>query len=311
MQISSIFALLLISQGLTWIVACNSIFVHSNTSFFEGSHTSKPGCPRKCGDLTVPYPFGIVGLNASCSINPFFDINCNTPFNPPKAFLARVNNLEVLYISETKIRVRNAMAWSCSDEDGNITQEINLSMDLSGTPFSFSNENKLTVVGCNDVSLLSTVNNEWEDFISSCVAICTKPQDLSNGSCSGIGCCQSSIPKGLRSVYATLSTLNGHSKVQYLNPCSYAFLAEQNSYKFATYDLSDSSFVNRTIENVPLVIDWAIGNRTCNQLRNNNEMIICQGESVCVDSGTTLGGYRCNCSHGYQGNPYLTPGCQG
>ncbi|KAI3468211.1 hypothetical protein Pfo_024874 [Paulownia fortunei] len=283
--------------------------MYSNTSFAEGAHITKPGCPSKCGDLTVPYPFG-VDVNASCSINPFFDINCNASFDPPKAFLILgTDKLEVLDIFDTKIRIRNQVAWDCFDQDGNMTQYHDFSMDLSGTPFSFSNENKLTVVGCDDVSFMSRGTDEWDNFISSCVAVCLKPQDLSNGSCSGIGCCQSSIPKGLQSIYAAMSSLNGHTKVQHFNPCGYTFLAEQNSYTFNIPDISDSSFVNRTIETVPLVIDWEIGNQTCNQIRNTSE-IICQGESVCVDSGTTLGGYRCNCSRGYQGNPYLSPGCQ-
>ncbi|KAK6140864.1 hypothetical protein DH2020_025396 [Rehmannia glutinosa] len=264
-------------------------------------------------NLTVPYPFGI-GVNASCSINPFFDINCNTSFDPPKAFLSgsssRRGYTGSFGYTDTKIRVRNQISWACFDQQGNMTQYGEFSMDMSMTPFSISSENKLTVVGCDDISLLSRADDELYDFISSCVAVCLKPQDLSNGSCSGIGCCQSSIPRGLQSIYGDIATLNRHTKVQHFNPCGYSFLAEQNSYTFNTSDILDSSFVNRTFENVPLVIDWAIGNMTCNQLRNNNEMIICQGESECVDSGTTLGGYRCNCSRGYQGNPYLSPGCQ-
>ncbi|KAK6161859.1 hypothetical protein DH2020_001700 [Rehmannia glutinosa] len=226
--------------------------------FNANNSISKPGCPNKCGNITVPYPFGI-GVNASCSINPFFDINCNTSFDPPKAFLTGVklengDTLEVLGIFDTKLRVRNQMSWACFDQQGDMTEYVEFSMDMSMTPFSISSENKLTVVGCDDISLLSRGNDDWHDFISSCVGICLKPQDLSNGSCSGIGCCQSSIPKGLQSIYGAIATLNQHAKVQHFNPCGYSFLAEQNSYMFNTFDILDSSFVNRTIETVPLGI---------------------------------------------------------
>ncbi|PIA65109.1 hypothetical protein AQUCO_00100535v1 [Aquilegia coerulea] len=44
----------------------------------------KPGCQSQCRDITIPYPFGI---GPNCSIDAWADINCNTTFNPPKAFI--------------------------------------------------------------------------------------------------------------------------------------------------------------------------------------------------------------------------------
>ncbi|KAH6783805.1 hypothetical protein C2S52_008764 [Perilla frutescens var. hirtella] len=276
------------------------------------SSTSFEGCPIKCGDLTVPYPFGISSASA-CSINPSFDIICDVSTDPPKAFLASASALIlVLGISETNIRIQNQPAMSCYQDNGTIVG-TDFGMNFSGTPFSFSNENKLTAVGCDDVAFV--LRNPFDpkaddvDLITSCVAICSKLDDLSNGFCSGIGCCQSSIPKGVQSIYSTMTTLSDRSKVPELSSCGYSFLAEQNSYTFNVSDISDPSFFNKTTDTVPIVLDWAIGNRTCNQIMNTSEMI-CQQNSVCVDSGTTLGGYRCNCSQGYQGNPYLSPGCQ-
>ncbi|KAL0311960.1 UNVERIFIED_CONTAM: Wall-associated receptor kinase-like 8 [Sesamum radiatum] len=170
-------------------------------------------------------------------------------------------------------------------------------MDFSGTPFSFSNQNKLILVGCNHISLMSK-GSELDTYTSSCVAVCSKPQELSNGSCSGIGCCQASIPKGLQNIDISVLVLNILTGEYNFNPCGYSFLAEQSSYIFSISDIADSSFINRTKETLPLVIDWAIVNQTC----NDSSEIICERGSVCVDSDTTLGGYHCNCSRGYQGN---------
>lgn len=251
-------------------------------------------------------------MNSGCSIDPFFTINCDASFDPPKAFLS-VDKVEVLGISDTKISVRTRLSEECYDRDGNPMQGFAYSMNFSSTPFSFSNENKLTVVGCDDAAFLARNAGDDEhlpDLISSCVAICSKPGELRNGFCSGIGCCQSSIPDGLQSVYIFMTTVMEHRKVSNFSSCGYSFLAEQSSYNFNISDISDSSFVSRITETVPVAIDWAIGNKACTEIKNPKE-IICQPNSVCVDSGSTLGGYHCNCSSGYQGNPYLSPGCQG
>lgn len=90
------------------------VLVHSNGHWFtaEASTTktkdfniTKPGCKSKCGDLTVPYPFGI-GLGSGCSMYPWFDINCNTSFNPPKPF-SSTTSLEVMKITYSQVRIKN------------------------------------------------------------------------------------------------------------------------------------------------------------------------------------------------------------
>ncbi|CAA2982425.1 wall-associated receptor kinase 2-like [Olea europaea subsp. europaea] len=274
----------------------------------NNSTIALPGCPTKCGNISVPYPFGI-GLDAGCSIGPWYDINCSKSFNPPKPFLSRTNG-EIIDISETKIRVKsNGIAYRCYNQTGGITRECPTVYGIDETsPFNFSNENKFIVVGCDDVSYMAKVATD--NLISSCAAICSKNSDLSDGSCSGIGCCQNSIPKGLKNYINFLNSYGNHTKVSSFNRCGYSFLGEQCRYRFHPSDVSDSNFEHRIVETVPMVFDWVIGNQTCAEAQKSS-LFACQENSICVDSDTGLGGYHCDCSKGYKGNPYLRPGCQG
>ncbi|MCD7459791.1 hypothetical protein HAX54_041954 [Datura stramonium] len=248
-------------------------------SIANSTTITKPGCESKCGGLTVPFPFGI-GNGTGCSIDPSFDITCNVSFNPPKAFLSG-KNLEVVDLLDAHILVKNNVGSKCFDQTGALIDEDSMNLSLESTPFSFSDLNSLMVVGCDDLVLI--LGYEGRNFSSGCISLCSKKEDIIDGYCSGIGCCQTSIPKGLKSFVSSLGSLNNHTKVSSFNPCGYAFLGEPDKFIFNSSDLSNSSFGNKVIENVPVVIDWAIGNG--------------------------LGGYRCSCNPGYQGNPYVSPGC--
>ncbi|KAF3625915.1 putative high mobility group B protein 1-like isoform 1 [Capsicum annuum] len=105
-----------------------------------------------------------------------------------------------------------------------------------------------------------------------------------------------------------LGSLNNHRNVSSFNPCGYAFLDEPEKFIFNSSDLSNLSFEDKVIEKVPVVIDWAIGNGNCTEAKKSGDYA-CGENSICVDSETGLGGYRCNCYSGYQGNLYVSPGC--
>lgn len=106
-------------------------------------------------------------------------------------------------------------------------------------------------------------------------------------------------------------SLNNHSGVWSFNPCSFAFLGEADRFSFrGVDDLRDLNFTRRIADSVPILLDWAVGNLTCDGARKSNDYA-CQENSRCVDADNDSGGYRCTCEQGFQGNPYLSPGCQG
>ncbi|KAL0333180.1 UNVERIFIED_CONTAM: Wall-associated receptor kinase [Sesamum angustifolium] len=300
---SAIFYLFLSLFPLALATASSS---SSSRLITQGTTITKPNCQSKCGNLTVPYPFGI-GINTGCSVSSWFDVNCNTSFSPPKPFIS-TGNLEILDILDDKVLIKNWVAASCYDQFGNITRRNQAFINLVSTPFAFSDINKFTVLGCDEFALIA--GSEGRNFTSGCVSLCSSREDLIEGDCSGIGCCQTAIPKGLKKFNSSLGSLNNHVNITSFDPCGYAFLGDPDHYRFSAHDLIDVSFQNWTIDNVPVVLDWAIGAENCSEAQKYNDFT-CLQNSYCIDSDTGLGGYRCSCSKGYEGNPYLTPGCTG
>ncbi|KAK4709486.1 hypothetical protein R3W88_030411 [Solanum pinnatisectum] len=290
------------------ILICSLFSVSSSQftakSIANATTITKPGCDSKCGSLTVPFPFGI-GNGTGCSIDPSFDITCNVSINPPKAFLSG-KDIEVVDLLDEHILVKNKVGSSCYDQAGALINDDSINFSLESTSFSFSDLNSLMVVGCDELALI--FGYEGRNFSSGCISLCEKKEDIIDGYCSGIGCCQTSIPTGLKSFVSQTTSLNNHTNVSSFNPCGYAFLGEPDKFIFKSSDLSNSSFRNKVIEEVPVVIDWVIGNGSCTVAKKSVDYA-CGENSVCVDSKTGHRGYRCSCKPGYQGNPYISPAC--
>ncbi|KAM7478159.1 hypothetical protein LguiA_026372 [Lonicera macranthoides] len=277
------------------------------TGITNATTTTKPGCQHQCGNVVVPYPFGI-GIGSNCSIqnNPIFEINCNTSFNPPKPYMGR-GNLEVIEIMDTHIRIKSFVSYNCYNQSGELMDGTSSSFQLNEDHFSYSELNKFMLVGCDDLARIKGYRGR--NFTSGCMSVCSDLQDVLSGPCSGSGCCQIPIPKGLKGFQIELSSMRNHTEVSSFNLCGYAFLGEEERFKFGgASDLSDPTFVDRTQESVPMVLDWVIANQSCDDAKKSNNFA-CLQNSHCVDSVIGFTGYRCSCNEGFEGNPYLPPGC--
>ncbi|KAK4265735.1 hypothetical protein QN277_026749 [Acacia crassicarpa] len=173
--------------------------------------------------------------------------------------------------------------------------------------FSISNtKNKFTVVGCDSYGHIKDLNST---FTTGCSLSCSSETRFEEaGSCSGVGCCQTSLPQGMRNYKITLRSFDNYSDVRDFNPCGYAFIAKEKSFLFSKQELLDLS--NRT--QFPVVVDWAVSNQKCREAQKDARSYACKQNSRCKESLSGIG-YYCVCEDGFRGNPYhsnLDAGCK-
>ncbi|KAK4409674.1 Wall-associated receptor kinase-like 2 [Sesamum angolense] len=259
---------------------------------------AKRGCQDTCGNVTIPYPFGIGSL---CYANSSFAVICENSTSPARLFLSSIH-LEILNISlyGTVRVVQPVSPLKCSDE----LKTESMGKALDGSPFMISAVyNALTVLGCrNTVWLLA----DESTTIGGCTPICS--ENSTDTSCNGVNCCQITIPQGLKELQFTYRSIGFSNNSLF---CGYAFLLTNNGSKKITGDIMAS-----------LAIFWI-------HLTKNLEMQVwylreldnleLSPHSWCIYRGINfsfvpedLGSLTrvCECGHGFEGNPYLSEGCR-
>ncbi|KAL5805087.1 hypothetical protein ACOSQ3_031887 [Xanthoceras sorbifolium] len=264
---------------------------------------AKPGCPTTCGGLQIVYPFG---TKRGCYLNKAFLITCNYTYYPPKPFLRQSTTVVVTNISleEGRLQVQSLVSKDCYHKNGTKSESTVTSLTLGELTFS-DTQNKFTVIGCDSYGRI-TGEIGSKHYSKGCISECNYKDDVTDGDCSGSGCCQIDIPKGLNGIEVSASSFNNHSNVWQFNPCTYAFVIEDSQFRFGSSNLSNTS------ESVPTAIDWSItGQGNCDKAKNNASYA-CNKNALCYQppANNSADGYLCKCDHSYHGNPYLPNGCQ-
>ncbi|TVU06731.1 hypothetical protein EJB05_49959, partial [Eragrostis curvula] len=260
-----------------------------------------PNCNTTCGDVSVPYPFG---LSPGCYM-PGFDLTCDRSRNPPRLLLGdgdlRVTEISLwnatVRVNGTAIRMVNATASSV------VSEGKWRGLRDGGRFVVSSTHNHLVLTGCNVFAELLFPGSN--DTITGCASFCPRARSglvtLSIGRiCTGIGCCEMPVNWNLTSYDVRLR----HLYESFSNDTPVlVFIAEQAWYAtvvrevFMAYSARRPS---RAETEVPVVLDWVFEQEGCNGSCRSRY-------SFCHND--TFRGYMCRCKQGYDGNPYITDGC--
>ncbi|KAF8038828.1 hypothetical protein BT93_B1391 [Corymbia citriodora subsp. variegata] len=263
----------------------------------------KDNCNRTCGNTDVPFPFG---LNESCAQTSSHVLSCNDA----SGNLVLGKNIPVYNISmeSATMTIGWYRALDCYSESGIQLRDSNPqpSIRLGGDGhYTFSaTRNKLTIFGCDTAAVIS---DSAGTFGSGCLSYCREDINFTTESaCSGLGCCQTSIPKSLTSLNISMSSSTNYTSVQDFSSCGSAFVVDQESFNVSEYELPVQDDMQEYVLS-RVVVDWVVQwNLTCEEAQRNPSSYACGANSNCSDFKEG-NGYRCFCKPGYTGNPYTSP----
>lgn len=285
-------------HSLLWLISTTTALLLLSLLSASGDHLDSFGCVRGCGDIDIPYPFG---LTEKCCLDHNFLLRCDNSSGHPIP-LTGTNNLTVTRISveRPEMSVLFDVTRDCYTESGQPIASSKYAATLTppNTIFTLSPKNMFTVVGCDSYSYLTSYQNN-QPYVLLLITMCSSLDVVESRACSStLGCSQKPIYGIGRFQNITLEafSLNKHNSTRDFNNCTYAFVVEQDQFNF-----SRNYVTNFPQEKLPLALDWAISNEHDACGRNSRRHGLHDGSAY----------YYCLCNDGFQGNPYLRNGCQG
>ncbi|GAB4828496.1 hypothetical protein Ancab_039334 [Ancistrocladus abbreviatus] len=207
-----------------------------------------------------------------------------------------------------KMTISHNISYDCSDESTKSASQLNVDLyniSLSAGNFTVSaNDNKLVAIGCDTFAWIKGYKNETPYWVG-CMTYCMDSGDVMDRECSSAACCEACLPYGAPSISTRVGSSDNHIYCKTFNPCRSAFVVAKDAFIFNKTKLSTTLEEYEKNLTVPVVLNWTVGNQTCSSAQANRTCL-CQENTTCYEPPNEVG-YRCECLHGYEGNPYLSP----
>ncbi|CAH1436749.1 unnamed protein product [Lactuca virosa] len=248
---------------LSQLVVGDHTFVPISLSWNEIFSTTSPDEEETCGDVRIPYPFGI---KKNSSRAEWFNVVCNssTPYLPA------LNNVEVLVVnaSQGTVTVNVPRFSDCEKISFFLGSRTSLKFSAIHSIFVFE--------GCGSAALML---EEWSDYIiTGCSTTCDNNTVSDIQNCFGIGCCQATIPDFFSSAPFTIKRKYLERQAGDQN-CGSAFVIDKNSFIEGRFSR----------QFVPVTLSW----RASFDLYDK-ECVICRDNGgFCYHDANANSGIRC------------------
>ncbi|KAI4986009.1 hypothetical protein ZWY2020_018639 [Hordeum vulgare] len=286
------------------------------------------GCSRSCGEVDVPYPFGVIGDpgGAACYL-PGLNLTCETsPDSKPPRLLLGDGSLQVVNISLQNATLRAVHAGEMKiDADGNGT--LGGGLRVHG-PYKLSFYNELTVTGCN---VMATLHEESSHTVmSACASFCSVPAVGSRLTptrvrggpgkyCNGNECCQAPIDviRDEAAGYIRFKWFGQNVSADQERLPARVFVAEEEWFD-SHHEGALAVPLSEDAMAVPILLEWVIVDVDPPPSKDHTKWFsgrcpIRVATNICKSNNSVCGkdrGYSCYCEGGYEGNPYVPGGCQ-